>query len=74
MNYTGLITASRAVEQDIDQYEDDVEEKSQGHDKNYSYLYFKPFDERKVGGEWSCKMPLDENIETIAGGSGWVAC
>lgn len=53
MNYTGLALASKAELVDLDAYEEDDEEKSQtGIDKKRSSLYFKPFNEAKIGCEW----------------------
>lgn len=75
MNYTGLALASKAETVDLDAYEEDDEEKSQtGIDKKRSSLYFKPFNETKVGGEWHLQLPKGESIECIASGTNWVVC
>jgi len=75
MNYTGLVTASRLDQIDLDEYEDDLAvQKEDEVDKKYSYIYFKPFDERKSSNGWHFKMQDHESIEAIAQGSSWVAC
>lgn len=75
MNYTGMVLANKAEVQDLDAYEEDDEEKSQtGIDKKRSNIYYKPFDETKVGGEWHYQLPKGESVECIATGTNWVAC
>jgi hypothetical protein len=72
MNYTGLVTASKRIQINEDEYEDDLaENKDNEIDKKYSYIYFKPFDERKQSYKngWHFKMQDHESIEAIAQGS-----
>ena len=42
-------------------------------DKKLSYIYFKPFNERKHVNDWHFAMPEGEQIEAVALGSDWAA-
>ena len=82
LNYSGLMIASKAEQQDLDNYEEDEEQLSQKPsqdeflkvDKKCSYLYYKPLNEWKNLKDWHFKMRNDESIECIAQGTSWCAC
>ena len=82
LNYSGLMVASKAEQQDLDAYEEDEEQASQKAsqaeflkvDKKCSYLYYKPLNEWKNMKDWHVQMRDDESIECIAQGTSWCAC
>jgi len=77
MNYSGILLASKAVEQDIDKYEEDepLEEDGEVNEaakrRKNSNIQFKPLNEWKDVKEWSYELKNSEQVECIAIGSGW---
>ena len=81
MNYSGMVLASKAVESDLDNYEDDeeeedvdmVDENDEKRRKKYAHIYYKPFNSYKSLKDWHYKLDQGENVDTLAMGSGWCA-
>ena len=74
VNYSGLMVASKAEVQDLDNYEEDEEQPEPKEaqdeflkiDKKSSYVYYKPLNEWNEKKDWHFKMRHDESIECIA--------
>ncbi len=73
LNYSGMIIASKAQEQEEDEYEDDLEVDEQAKRKKNSNIMFKPFNEWKDAKDWSYELKGGESVECVAVGSGWCA-
>jgi hypothetical protein len=74
LNYSGMITASRAHEQDEDAYEeDDISNSSHLVDKRIksSNIEYRPFNEWKKTKVWNYELKNSESVECVAVGSGW---
>ena len=68
MNYCGIFLARKAIETDIDEYEDET--KSQSY---ISTVKFHPFAEWKKIPDWTFDLPKGESAEAIAVGTNWCA-
>ena len=74
-----MIIASKALESDLDNYEEDDEmenledEENSAHNKKNSQIYFKPFNEWKNLKDWHYELKDGESVECLAIGSGWCA-
>ncbi len=84
LNYSGMILASKAIQGDLDEYEDDEAEddedmeidggaKDKKKQKQYSHIYFKPFSNIKNLKDWHYKLEKGEIIECLAIGTNWAA-
>ncbi len=85
ISHSGVILASKAEQQEEDQYEDDdleedmddtpaeAEMKALKRKRKFSHIYFKPFSEVKEMKHWSMRLGHNENAECVAFGTGWVA-
>jgi hypothetical protein len=79
LNYSGLIIASKAIETDLDKYEeeedDDLDmdnEKEAKNSKKNSHIIFKPFNEHKNLKDWHFELKDGESVDCLAIGAGWV--
>lgn len=81
LNFSGLIIASKAIESDLDKYEeeeddDDLDldkEKETKNSKKNSHIIFKPFSEHKNLKDWHFELKDGESVDCLAIGSGWSA-
>ena len=78
LNYSGMLIASKAIESDLDNYEDDdemevVDDDDTKYNKKNSQIYFKPFNEWKNLKDWHYELKDGESVECLAIGSGWCA-
>lgn len=82
LNYQGLVIASKAEAQDMDNYEEEEEEddlmdvdgdKEKKKSKKNSHIHYKAFNEHKQVNDWHFELKDGESSECLAIGSGWVA-
>jgi hypothetical protein len=78
LNYSGLVIANKAVETDLDKYEEDgddedLEMEREKDTKKNSHIIFKPFNEHKNLKDWHYELRDGESVDCLALGAGWVA-
>lgn len=81
LNYAGLIIASKAIETDMDKYEEDEDDEDMGMNKEKeakrsaknSHIIFKPFNENRVLKDWHYELKDGESVDCLALGTGWAA-
>ena len=76
LNYAGLLMASKAQQQDMDDYEEDLDDEmvdEAAKRRKHSNIQFKALNEWKEVKDWNYQLPLGESVECLAIGSGWCA-
>lgn len=80
LSYSGMLLASKGVEADLDNYEEDEDEdmvdgaeKEAKKSKKYSHLLYKPFNTYKDRKAWHFALKHGEQVECLALGTGWAA-
>ena len=71
LNYSGMLIANPALEQDEDAYEEVDELDEQGNRRKNSNIEFRPFNEWKNVKPWNFQLKNGESVECLSMGTGW---
>ena len=74
LNYSGMLLANPALEQDEDAYEEieDLHDEA-ANKRKHSNIEFRPFNEWKNIKPWTYQLKNGESVECMAIGTGWCA-